>query len=281
MGLGSGVFGVFLVVVLQVKFYIIMHKTALITGASSGIGWHMAAIHAERGGHLILVARREEKLRALKEQLEDQHNIEAHIIVQDLSESGAPEAVLDAVSQKNLKVDYLINNAGFGGLGHFHKRDWVREQNMIQVNITALVGLTRYFMTDMIAQNEGRILNVASTAAFMPGPLHAVYYASKAFVLSFSEAIANELANTDVSVTAFCPGKTDTEFQKMSGAKKTSSPSWVTHDARSVAQFGYNAMLKGKRIAIPGIINKITAQTPRMLPRAITTLLSRRAKDIH
>jgi hypothetical protein len=176
-------------------------KTAVVTGASSGIGAELARIHAAHGGSLVMIARRREKLEALKAELEKTYGIAAYVLVQDLTEAGAAQQVHDHVRSLGLAVDVLVNNAGFGYWGPFHEQDWSVNEAMIKVNILALAALTRVFVPDMVARGHGRVLNVASMAGFVPGPLHAVYYASKAFVVSFSEALANELAGTGVTVT--------------------------------------------------------------------------------
>ncbi len=179
----------------------IERETALVTGASSGIGAELARIHAAHGGNLMMIARRRDKLEALKAELEKTYGIAVYLLVQDLAEAGAAQQVHDHVRSLGLAVDILVNNAGFGHWGPFHEQDWSVNEAMIKVNILALAALTRVFVPDMVARGHGRVLNVASMAGFVPGPLHAVYYASKAFVVSFSEALANELAGTGVTVT--------------------------------------------------------------------------------
>lgn len=227
-------------------------KTALITGASSGIGKELALIHAATGGDLVIVARREEKLNALKVELEEKHGVSVKVIVKDLSLPTAAEEVYQAVKAAGIEVNYLINNAGFGGRGKFHERDLQTDLTMINLNVTALTALTRLFLTDMVARNEGRILNVSSTAALLPGPLQAVYYATKAYVTSFSNAVAEELYDTNITITALMPGATETEFATTSGMDETSlfdNP----FSAQSVAQAGYDAMLAGKLDVITGV----------------------------
>jgi short-subunit dehydrogenase len=194
-----------------------MKKTALITGASSGIGKEMAKIHAAKGGDLIVVARRKEKLEALQQEIQQSTSAKVIIMVKDLTEPNAPKEIYEEVQQLGLTVDYLINNAGFGGRGKFHERAWADDLSMIQLNIVALTALTRYFLPDFVKRNSGKILNVSSTASLMPGPLQAVYFASKAYVTSFSNAIAEELYDTNVTVTALLPGATDTEFAQTAG----------------------------------------------------------------
>jgi len=250
-------------------------KTALVTGASSGIGAELARVHAEHGGDLVVVARRRERLESLKAELEAAHGVTVHMLSRDLTESEAPKQVYDEVRSLGVPVDYLVNNAGFGYRGFFHEQDWATNEAMIRVNILALAALTRLFLPDMIARHSGRILNVASMAGFLAGPLHAVYYASKAFVISFSEAIANELAGTGVTVTALCPGPTATEFTHVAQMSDVNLTRTMA-SARAIAQAGYQAMLEGKTIIVPGLLNKLTIHgLLRLSPRRLTTRISR------
>lgn len=222
-----------------------MKNIALITGASSGIGKELAYIHAKKGGDLILVARSKDKLEYLKKELEVEYKIKASIIVKDLTLPEAPREIYDELKQAKITIDYLINNAGFGGVGKFHERAWEKDLAMINLNIVALTALTRLFLPDLVAQNSGRILNVSSTASLMPGPLQAVYFATKAYVRSFSNAIAEELSDTKVTVTNLMPGATETGFGAISGMDKTVLFN-ETASARVVAEDGYNGMIKGK-----------------------------------
>jgi uncharacterized protein len=229
-----------------------MSKTALITGASSGIGKELAVIHAESGGNLVLVARSEDKLNQLKADLENQHSITAMVIAKDLTQPDAACEIHKAVKAAGIEVDYLINNAGFGGQGKFHERKWEDDLAMINLNITALTALTRLFLPDFVKRGSGRILNVSSTASFMPGPLQAVYFATKAYVTFFSNAIAEELHDTKITVTNLMPGATETEFAKVSGMDKTELFA-KTAGARHVAQDGYDGMMSGKLDVISGL----------------------------
>ncbi len=228
------------------------NKTALITGASSGIGKEFARIHAERGGKLVIVARREDKLNALKIELENKHGVQVMVIAKDLTLPNAPAEIYEEVKQAGIEVNYLINNAGFGGRGKFYERAWEKDLAMINLNMVALTALTRLFLPDFVQRNEGRILNVSSTASLLAGPLQAVYYATKAYVSSFSNAIAEELYDTNITVTALLPGATETEFASTSGMDETSLFEH-TFSARSVAEDGYNAMLAGKLDVISGV----------------------------
>lgn len=222
-----------------------MKNTALITGASSGIGKELATIHAERGGNLILVARSKDKLNELKVELEKKHKVLVSIIPKDLCAAGAAKELFIEVQSLGIQVDYLMNNAGFGLVGKFHELPWERHMQMINLNMIALTELTYLFLQEMVPRNNGKILNTSSTAGLIPGPLQAVYFASKAYVSSFSNAIAEELYDKNITVTALLPGATETGFAKTSGIDKTaiySNPA----SARSVAVDGYNAMIKGK-----------------------------------
>lgn len=250
-------------------------KTALVTGASSGIGAELARIHAERGGNLVLVARRADRLEALKAELEQAHGITAHVIAKDLTDPEAPQQIHDELAARGVQIDYLINNAGFGNGGFFHEQDWARNEAMIKVNVVALAALTRLFAPEMATRGSGRILNVASMAGFLPGPLQATYYATKAFVVSFSEATNNELAGTGVTVTALCPGPVDTEFIEQANLREAKGFA-RTVSARGVAQAGYDAMLKGKPLIVPGLLNKLIIHLLlRLTPRRQATAISR------
>ena len=219
-------------------------KTALITGASSGIGKELANIHASNGGNLVIVARSEEELNELKSKLGSQHKVNVHVIVKDLTAPDATQEVYDEIKEAGIEIDYLINNAGFGGIGKFHERDWSSDQNMILLNVMALTHLCRLFTPDFVNRNSGKILNVSSTASLMPGPMQAVYFATKAFVRSLSNAISQELSETNATVTNLMPGATETDFGKTSGMDKTSLFD-QTASAKDVAQAGYDAMLNG------------------------------------
>ncbi|MFS4438688.1 SDR family NAD(P)-dependent oxidoreductase [Paracoccaceae bacterium GXU_MW_L88] len=229
-----------------------MNSTALITGASSGIGRELARIHAKKGGDVVAIASRQPGLDALKEELEAAHGISVHVIAKDLSKPGAGAEIYDEVKAAGIEISTLINNAGFGGQGAFHEREWERDRAMINVNIMALTELTRLFLPDLIARGSGRILNVSSTAGEMPGPLQAVYYATKAYVTSFSNAIAEELKDTGVTVTALLPGATETGFSNASGLDKTDLFA-KTASAEDVAKAGYEAMEAGKLDVVAGV----------------------------
>ena len=253
-------------------------QTALVTGASGGIGLELASVLAKEGFDLVLVARRKDELEKLAKALAKQHGVEATVVAKDLTR---PEAPLELFKEmKGTSIDVLVNNAGFGTYGKFAEIDRERDLQQIQLNVACLVHLTKLFVGPMLERKRGRIMNVASTAAFQPGPLMAVYYATKAFVLSFSEAIATELAGTGVTVTALCPGPTESGFQ--SAAKMQESglfKSMPVADSKSVAVAGVAGMLKGKVIVVPGIVNKLGIQSNRLAPRAVVRAVVKRMQS--
>jgi uncharacterized protein len=244
-------------------------QTALVTGGSSGIGLEICRALAEQGFDLILVARSEGKLTELARELGGQSAISARALAADLTQLGAAQQIYDKLTSQGTRVDVLVNNAGFGAHGAFAALPLQRQLDMIAVNVTSLTALTRLFLPDMLARRQGKILNVASTAAFQPGPNMAVYYASKSYVLSFSEALAEELTGSGVSVTCLCAGPTKTAFA--AGAELEGSLLFrlLPSDARSVARRGVAAMLAGKRLVVPGALNKIMAFSVRVTPRPI------------
>lgn len=229
-----------------------MKNTALITGASTGIGKELATIHAENGGDLIIVARSEDKLNTLKTELEKKHSIKVLVIAKDLSELNASKEIFEEVTNAGIEIEYLINNAGFGALGKFHELELARQISMINLNITALTALTHLFLPSFVKRNSGKILNTSSTASFMPGPLQAVYFATKAYVTFFTNALAEELHDTSITVTNLMPGATESQFGATSGMDKTEMFQ-QTVSARSVAKDGYNGMLKGKLDVVSGL----------------------------
>jgi len=257
-----------------------MKNVALITGASSGIGKEFAYIHAAKKGDLILVARREDKLKKIQEEISNKYGVVVQVIVKDLTSMTAPQEIYDELKAANITIDYLINNAGFGGHGKFHERAWLEDQRMIQLNILALTALTRLFLPDMVAKNSGKILNVSSTASLLPGPLQAVYFATKAYVTSFSNAIAEELNGTNITVTALLPGATETEFAKASGLDKTDLFK-KAFTAKSVAEEGYKAMLKGKLNALAGITfsQKMMMKMLPLMPKRTVMKMVRKMQE--
>ena len=243
---------------------------ALVTGASVGIGHDLAIVLAENKHDLVIVARNQTQLESLAGDLRSRFNVKVDVAPQDLAKPQAAGEIFDELERRDIAIDILINNAGFGGHGRFDRENVDEILDMLQVDVVALTHLTRLFLPRMVEQKRGRVMNVASTAAFQPGPLMAVYYASKAYVLSFSEAIASELKRTGVTVTALCPGPTITEFQKRAGmAESGMFQSGLAMDSMSVARIGYRAMMRGKRVAIAGLRNKIMAHSTRLAPRSL------------
>lgn len=227
-------------------------KTALITGASSGIGKELAYIHAKNKGNLVLVARNFNTLLEMKNDIESIFKVSVYVIQKDLTFLNAAQEVYTEVFSQDIQVDYLINNAGFGGIGKFHERNLYDDLNMIQLNVVSLTALTHLYLKDFVARNEGKILNVSSTASLMSGPLQAVYFATKAYVTSFSNAIAEELSDTNITVTNLMPGATETNFGSVSGMDKTDLFK-KTASANSVAEDGYKAMMEGKLDRFSGL----------------------------
>ncbi len=247
--------------------------TALITGASNGIGLELARVFAREKYDVVLVARNGPRLEEIARELRP---ATAQVVAVDLSRPEAPRELFAAAP----RTDVLVNNAGFGVFGKFSQSPLDDDLNMMQLNMLALVALTRLYLPPMLAARQGRILNVASTAAFQAGPLMAIYYATKAFVLSFSEAIANELRDTGVTVTALCPGPTTTSFQQR--ADMEDSPLLKGRhvmDARTVAEVGYQGMLAGRTIVIPGLRNQVMAASVRLVPRAVAANLARKLQE--
>ncbi len=255
-------------------------KIALVTGGSTGIGLELAKQFAAHGHDLVLVARNADQLEAAAGKIEGKYGVNVRTIPMDLANSDSPQELFDTLTGDSVHIDFLVNNAGFGLGGEFVDTDIERELDMIQVNVTSLVQLTKLFLPPMIKRKEGRVMNVASTAAFQAGPLHSIYYATKAFVLSFSEAIAEELRKTGVTVTALCPGPTESNFAERAGTNKSRL---FTHakvaSAEEVARYGYAAMMKGVRVAIPGMQNKLMVQAERLVPRIVVTKIARRVSE--
>jgi hypothetical protein len=257
-----------------------MKKTALITGASMGIGYELAKQFAQNGNNVVLVARSADKLNAIASEFEKAYKIKADVIAVDLSKPNIAEEVYDEVKKRGISIEYLINNAGFGEFGMFFETDWNKEKMMIDLNITTLTHFCKLYVKDMLARKSGKIMNVASTASFQPGPTMAVYYATKAYVLSFSEAISNELEGTGVTVTALCPGPTESNFQaaaNLEESKLVKGKKLPT--AAEVAEYGYKALMRGKVVAIHGFKNYLLAQSNRFAPRAVVLKIVRFMQD--
>jgi short-subunit dehydrogenase len=250
-----------------------MKEFALITGATAGIGYELAKLFAADHFNLALVARDEVRLKSVATELRSAHNIEVIVFPRDLSNTVAPREIFDAFRETPVSV--LVNNAGFGSQGAFAEEKGELSLNMMHVNMDALVQLTHLFVQPMLKRRQGRILNVASTAAFQPGPFTNIYYATKAFVFSFSVALAEELAATGITVTTLCPGFTKTEFHERAGIQRSSS--WLKMmPAQDVARIGYRGLINGQRIVIPGLMNKMTAAVSRRLSPIFSARIVRR-----
>jgi uncharacterized protein len=251
---------------------------ALITGASSGIGLDLARLMSP-DFDLIITARNQTRLEDIAQELQQKFGNRVHAIAADLARPEAPAELWAEISRRGLHVDALINNAGFGAYGEFKDNKLEDELSMIQVNIAALTHLTKLAIPGMLARKQGRILNVASTAGFQPGPLMAVYYATKAYVISFSEAIANELNGTGITVTCLCPGATATEFAARADMEKSRLFKWGKMRSEDVARAGYRGMLSGKTLVIPGLKNWVMAESVRFGPRKLVTAIARKVQE--
>jgi len=252
--------------------------TALITGASSGIGRELSTLFARDGFNVVLVARREAVLRSLAAELESRYGITAHVLAEDLRHAAAPADIYSALAEQSIPVDVLVNNAGVGTYGEFHETDTGADLDMLRVNVMALTHLTKLFLKDMVARNAGKILNVSSTAAFQPGPMMSVYYASKAYILSMSEALSNELQGTAVTVTALCPGPTPTGFQARAGIahlRLQRGGVIPLNSARKVALQGYKGLMAGRHCVIPGVTNRIVARAARLVSPTVAARIVR------
>jgi uncharacterized protein len=253
------------------------HERALITGGSVGIGAALADVFAGHGHDLILVSRNRQKLEARGRAIQQQFGVDVVCLPEDLTDPDGPRRLHHAVTSRDLDVDHLVNNAGVGLYGKFATTDLDAELKMIQLNVTSVVDLTKRFLPSMIARRGGRVLNVASTAAFVPGPWMSVYYATKAFLLSFSQAIDYELKANGITVTTLCPGPTESEFKVRAGSQRSRLFEAFVMDAPRVARVGYDAMMKGKAVAIPGVRNKLIPVAARLAPRPLIAELSHRA----
>jgi uncharacterized protein len=254
--------------------------TALITGASLGIGLEFARTFAAAKSDLVLVARNQEKLQTIAIELQTTYGIVVKVITADLSDMKEVQKVYDTCKSENIKIDYLVNNAGFGDFGFFIESDWDKQAQMIDLNIKSLTKMCRLFIPDMVARKTGKILNVASTAAFQPGPTMAVYYATKSYVLFFSEAIYNELQGTGVHVTCLCPGATESGFQAAAAMQESNLVKGKKlPTAKEVAVFGYSSMMKNKMTVIHGLMNTIMATSIRFTPRKVALWVVRKIQD--
>ena len=251
--------------------------TALITGASGGIGLELAKLHAANTYDLVLVARNEAQLQKVKSEIEGNYNVTVHLFATDLTEEKNVKSVVEFTDNANIRIDHLVNNAGIGVYGLLHETSLEENLKLMDLNNRALVILTKLYTEKMVKHGSGKVLNIASTAAFMPGPYMSTYFASKAFVLSFSEAIHSELSGTGVSVTTLCPGPTETGFvaaadgmtkSGLFAKQKVSTP-------KEVAKDGFEAMIAGDSLIISGVMNKISAFSIRFSPRSWVTALTK------
>ena len=248
-------------------------ETALITGASSGIGCELAKLFAADGSSLVLVARREDRLQKLAQELRDQYEVTVSVLPCDLAQGYTPDRLCDQLSAHGIVVDVLVNNAGFGARGSVADLPLERQMELVQVNVTALTHLTRLLLPGMLERKRGGILNLSSTAGFQPGPNMAVYYASKAYVLSLTEGLAEELSGTGVTATCLCPGPTATEFAAEAGVEGSRLFRLGAMDQATVARAGYRGLRRGDVIVVPGVLNKAMVASVRFTPRAVVRKL--------
>jgi short-subunit dehydrogenase len=254
------------------------NKTALVTGAASGLGYEFAVLLAKDSYNLILIDIDSENLEGIKKELENLYQTQVTILVKDLSIAEIADEIYKEIQDKS--IDVLINNAGFGLFGTFSKTKWQRESAMLHLHIMTTTHLTKLLLNGMVERGKGRILNISSLAAFQPGPLMAIYYASKAYILSFSEAIANELKGTGVTVTVLCPGQTKTSFQQV--VSKQNCDNKISFNMAcpvQVAKYGYNAMMQGKTVVVPGFFNKFLSKLPRLMPRKTSASIVRKIQE--
>jgi len=258
-----------------------MSQTALVTGASGGIGYEFAKVLASQKYNLVLIARNVDKLFEIKQKFEDDYKVKVMIVPVDLTIPMVSEQLFHELDTKKIQIDVLINNAGIGDYGKFSQTDWKKEDQLIQLNIVSLTHLTKFFMKGMIERGSGRIVNVASTAGFLPGPIMSVYFATKAYVISFSQAIACELKGTGVTVTTLCPGPTESGFQTasyMGDSKIVKVRKMATSE--EVAQYGYKAMMRGQSVAIHGKLNNfLVFAAQRILPRSAVVNMVRKQQE--
>lgn len=255
-----------------------MTKTAIITGGTVGIGYELSKLIAADGYDLILVARNEKTLKKVKKEIESSNKVKVDILSLDLADPKSPKKIFDFAKKTKAVVEVLVNNAGFGTNGKFDRMDLKEELQMVQVNVASLVELTHLFLQGMVERKNGKILNVASIAGFQPGPNMANYYATKAYVLSFSEAVYEDVKKDGVTVTALCPGPTKTEFferAEITKSKLLDNPMAPIMEAKEVAEIGYDALKKGKSVVIAGALNKILVQSVRITPRFVTRKITK------
>jgi short-subunit dehydrogenase len=250
-------------------------KTALITGASSGIGRELTKLFAKDGYNLVLVARREDRLRSLADDMNKNYNTHSTVIPKDLSGEDAPKEIFDFLIQQGIEVDVLVNNAGFDVYGNFYETNYKKELDMIKVNLIALTYLTKLFLPRMVERGSGKILNLGSVGSYVAAPLNAIYCATKAYVLSMSLAVNEELKKTGVSITCLCPGVTKTEFHEVADMEDINEMKGKVMSAQKVAKIGYKGLMKGKTIVIPGFKNKLQIYLTRFISRERVSYISK------
>lgn len=254
-------------------------RTALVTGASSGIGEAFAEVLAAEGFDLVLAARREQRLQAVADRLRQRHALRVEILVADLSRADEPARMCEEIARRGMTVDVLVNSAGYGVPGDFVSSPWARQAALLQVTVHAATELTHRLLPGMIERGYGRILNVASLAAFVPAPAgHTLYAACKALIVKFSEALSNEVRSSGVYVTALCPGFTFSEFHDVTGTREMVRrlPSWLWSDAATVAREGYDALMAGRPVHVTGRINRGIATLARLAPQRLLVAVGRR-----
>jgi short-subunit dehydrogenase len=257
------------------KFNTPSKTIALITGASSGIGYELAKVFSQHGHDLVLVARNRDKLLQLGEELRAAFGITVTVLAKDLSLPAAVPELVAELQQRAVRINFLVNNAGVDVYGYFYDTDWTQELEMIQLNLVSLTHLTKLLLADMRQQGFGRILNLGSTGSFVPSPLNAVYSATKAYVWSFSTALAEELRGTGITVTVLCPGATRTEFQERAHIENVRLMRFGVMEAVAVAEAGYRAMISGRRIEVPGLYSKTQVLLTRLLPNSLMVRMAK------
>lgn len=258
-----------------------MKQTALVTGASSGIGKALARQFASKGYDIVAVASKEAKLDCATAELATTYHVDVIEISRDLTEAAAPQDIYDEVTQRGIVVDVLVNDAGVGRGGPFAESTIDNDMHLIRLNVEALTCLTKLFLRDMLLRDSGKILNVGSVAGFQPGPLLAVYHATKAYVNSFTEALAEELKDTNVGVTLLCPGPTDTDFFARAGMEDTRVfESGMLMEPEKVAEIAYDALMDGERVIIPGMSNKVMTFTRRLMPLALQAKFNKKFYEV-
>lgn len=255
-----------------------MNKYCLITGAASGIGFEFAKIFIQNSYNLVLVDINIDSLNKIKEDFLNEYERDIVLMNKNLCQTNIAEEIYNELREQKIEVEVLVNNAGFGIYGSFNKVDWQKQLDLIQLTVITNTHLIKLFLADMLDRNSGKILNVSSISAFMPGPLMAAYFASKTYLLSLSQAVANEISDTNVNMTVLCPGMTATNFQKTNGNDEPGFTLFRSTPAQ-VAQIGYQALMKGKAVVVPRFYNKVITSLPRFMSLNLSTKLSRRVQE--